>query len=186
MKKKERKIIMISNNIEELRTYASFAENDMNKYFDNLKSTDGKIDQNNISSSQLTMLEIKCIDYIETMIAIYLAKLESNIESGEMSFDIPIEESEIDGIEYDDIYKVIKNIVIDEIKDEDILKVIKNNRSKLCNRLCVYICKDLFSEMFGETIVNISSFLDDPDKLSEKIALEMLKLIYEFAKSEEK
>lgn len=151
---------MISNNIEELREHKSLTENDLENQMNELKLSEGKI-----TVSQSFAIASTCVDHIETITAIMLTELESSIETE----DTTSKESEAD-----------KN------NDKYILKVIKENKVELCNRLCMLICKDWFSDMFGETTVKPLPFFDDPEKLSEKMAHEMLRLINEFAKREEK
>lgn len=147
---------MISNNIEELREHKLLTEKALENRISVLKLNEGKV-----TVAQSFALASDCVDHIETITAIMLTELESSIESEDMKSD----ESE---------------------SDKHVLKAIKENKVELCNRLCMYICKDWFSEMFGETTVKPLPFFDDPAKLSEKITYEMLRLIEEFAKREEK
>lgn len=151
---------MISNNIEELREHNILAENDLENQINELKLSEGKI-----HVAQSFALASACVDHIETIIAIMLTEVESSIESE----DTTSEESEAD-----------KN------NDKRIAKIIKENKVELCNRLCMYICKDWFSEMFGETTVKPLPSFDDPEKMGDKMAHVMLKLIDELAKREEK
>lgn len=114
---------MISNNIEELREHKLLTEKALENRISVLGQSEGKV-----TVAQSFALASDCVDHIETITAIMLTELESSIESE----DTTSEDSEA---------------------DKHILKAIKENKVELCNRLCMYICKDWFSEMFGETTV---------------------------------
>lgn len=147
---------MISSNIEELKAHKLLTDKNLDNGISMLKLSEGKV-----TVAQSFALASDCVDHIETITAIMLTEIESSIES--------------------------KNTTSEESEaDKHILKAIKENKVELCNRLCMCICKDWFSEMFGETTVKPLPFFDDPAKLSEKIAYEILRLICEFAKRKEK